>query len=391
MAEGGEKCLNGFRVDFDVELQSPRARSDADRLIGVDRVAGQDDGVGYVERVAVPLQDVEVRGEPGEELIGLPAWGDRHGPPPDFRSGLARANRSIRRQREELGTQTDTERRSPTVHRLPQQADFGQAGGKPFVGGGGHRAPHDDEAFVLSEVGWQRVAGEDATSVHRHPGVLQRLIDGVAALGRDVLDEKAARHRRHTRSRANDAGTWSSTWCVNVPETLLIGALTMFERLLLAIDDSPASEVAAAFAAALALHGEGQVRVFHVNEHQVAGGGLTLLSAQEADALMRRMVSELCEQGVRASGVSVAAPYRQVSMRIVGASDEWNADAIVVGSNRSRRFGVSRLFSARIRERTTRLTALPVLTAPPPLRHLTIGTSTLESVQAELDRLLATN
>ena len=45
---------------------------------------------------------------------------------------------------------------------------------------------------------------------------------------------------------------------------------------------------------------------------------------------------------------------------------ERSADAIVLGSTRSRRLG--RLFSPQVRERTTRLTALPVLTAPSPLQ-----------------------
>jgi hypothetical protein len=45
---------------------------------------------------------------------------------------------------------------------------------------------------------------------------------------------------------------------------------------------------------------------------------------------------------------------------------ERSADAIVLGSTRNRRLG--RLFSPQVRERTTRLTALPVLTAPSPLK-----------------------
>ena len=45
---------------------------------------------------------------------------------------------------------------------------------------------------------------------------------------------------------------------------------------------------------------------------------------------------------------------------------EKSADAIVLGSTRNRRLG--RLFSGQVRERTTRLTALPVLTAPAPLK-----------------------
>ena len=50
----------------------------------------------------------------------------------------------------------------------------------------------------------------------------------------------------------------------------------------------------------------------------------------------------------------------------MAAALERSADAVVLGSTRNRRLG--RLFSAQVRERTTRLTSLPVLTAPSPLR-----------------------
>jgi K+-sensing histidine kinase KdpD len=53
------------------------------------------------------------------------------------------------------------------------------------------------------------------------------------------------------------------------------------------------------------------------------------------------------------------------------AARERDADAIVLGSQRRRRFG--RLFSTQVREQTTRITELPVLTAPSPLEGVTRG------------------
>jgi hypothetical protein len=50
----------------------------------------------------------------------------------------------------------------------------------------------------------------------------------------------------------------------------------------------------------------------------------------------------------------------------VAVAAEREAGAIVLGSTRRRRLG--RMFSAQVRERTTRLTSLPVLVAPAPLR-----------------------
>jgi hypothetical protein len=68
---------------------------------------------------------------------------------------------------------------------------------------------------------------------------------------------------------------------------------------------------------------------------------------------------------VDASGSVSIASYRRVPQQIVAAAAEHRADAIVLGSHRRRR--LARLFSFQVRERTTRLAALPVRSAPSPL------------------------
>ena len=75
---------------------------------------------------------------------------------------------------------------------------------------------------------------------------------------------------------------------------------------------------------------------------------------------------ELADSGVRASGSVRTSTYRGLPGLIVAEARRRSADAIVLGSNRHRR--LSRLFSSRVRERTTRLTSLPVVTAPAPLK-----------------------
>jgi Universal stress protein family len=74
--------------------------------------------------------------------------------------------------------------------------------------------------------------------------------------------------------------------------------------------------------------------------------------------------------------------------RIVAAAYERSADAIVLGSNRNRR--LARLFSTRVRERTTRLSSLPVLTAPSPLQVTTVdgAANGVIGVDQALDSLL---
>jgi nucleotide-binding universal stress UspA family protein len=140
----------------------------------------------------------------------------------------------------------------------------------------------------------------------------------------------------------------------------------MFRHLLLAIDDSPSSEVAVDFATALAKRCSASVHVLFVNEYLVSGRGIGLLSNAETSALVTGAVEQLQGAGVHATGSACAASYSQVALRIAEAASEREADAIILGSRRRTRLG--RLFSSQVRERTLRLTDLPLLTAPSPLQ-----------------------
>ncbi|HUC03818.1 MAG TPA: universal stress protein [Acidimicrobiales bacterium] len=162
----------------------------------------------------------------------------------------------------------------------------------------------------------------------------------------------------------------------------------MFDRLLLAIDDSLGSEMATAFASAFAQRSGASVHVLHVNEYLVAGRGVTLHSNEEVRALLRSALTQLESADVVASGSSCVASYRAVASCIVEEARVRRADAIVLGSHRHR--GFDRLFSSRVRERTTRLTSLPVLTAPAPLNisarsHVGVD----ELMRAEIERALS--
>jgi nucleotide-binding universal stress UspA family protein len=162
----------------------------------------------------------------------------------------------------------------------------------------------------------------------------------------------------------------------------------MFQRILLAIDDTPSSEMATVFAGALAGRSGATVHVFHVNEYLVTGGGVTLHTRTESTDLITAAVEQLRAAGVWASGSACVASYRQVPHRIVDAATAQQADAIVLGSHRRRR--LARLFSFQVRERTTRLSTLPVLTAPSPLdvpRRPDLSLDDL--IRSEPDRSLA--
>jgi nucleotide-binding universal stress UspA family protein len=140
----------------------------------------------------------------------------------------------------------------------------------------------------------------------------------------------------------------------------------MFDRIVLALDDSPAGEVATVFATALAVRAGATAHVVHVNERLVGGRGVTLRTRDEATELVSSALRYMADHDVQADGSVRVASYRGVAAAIVDTARDREGGAIVLGSHRNRRLG--RLFSAQVRERTTRQTTLPVLVAPSPLK-----------------------
>ena len=145
----------------------------------------------------------------------------------------------------------------------------------------------------------------------------------------------------------------------------------MFRRILLAIDGSAGSDVALSHATALARESSATVQVLHVNELVVGGRGVAQRTTDDAVALVADAVRELRAAGVTAGGTVTVAHYRRVPQRIAEVAHERSAEVIVLGSQRGGR--LSRLFAHQVRERTMRLTALPVLTAPAPLAVVGTG------------------
>jgi nucleotide-binding universal stress UspA family protein len=140
----------------------------------------------------------------------------------------------------------------------------------------------------------------------------------------------------------------------------------MFERLLVAIDDSASCPVTLSFASALSQRHGASVHVLHVNQFQVGGRGITELTETEASRLVEGAVRELNDEGVETSGSLARATCFNVAGVIVDVARAHDCDAIVLGSARRQRFW--RVFGQGIRERTTALAAVPILTAPAPLR-----------------------
>jgi nucleotide-binding universal stress UspA family protein len=140
----------------------------------------------------------------------------------------------------------------------------------------------------------------------------------------------------------------------------------MFECFLLAIDETSAGEVGISFATALAHRHQASVHVFHANEFVLGGRGVTVETHDEADRLVAKAVEQLRAAGVEATGEVALANVFTLAPRIAEAASRSGADAILFGSQRHRT--LTRLFGRGVRERVTRMTPLPVLTAPAPLK-----------------------
>jgi nucleotide-binding universal stress UspA family protein len=142
----------------------------------------------------------------------------------------------------------------------------------------------------------------------------------------------------------------------------------MFTRILLAIDETDASEAAISFVAAMARQSGASVRVVHVNEYLVGGRGYTTRTQSEAIEHLEGAVNVLRAAGIKTEGALYLTNCFGIDLRIVNSAHDWSADVIVLGSRRHRRLGLfGRLGAKRIRDRVTALTSLPVLTAPSPL------------------------
>jgi nucleotide-binding universal stress UspA family protein len=152
----------------------------------------------------------------------------------------------------------------------------------------------------------------------------------------------------------------------------------MFRRILVGVDDDEQAAVTLSFVTALARQHDAEVLVLHVNELVVGGRGMPLRSDDEATAIVVDAMRHLRDQGIVADGSVRRARYQKVPHRIASMAGECSADVIVLGSSRKRRFG--RLGSKQVRERTTRLTTLPIVVAPAPLRLPTRGHTGVDAV-----------
>jgi nucleotide-binding universal stress UspA family protein len=114
----------------------------------------------------------------------------------------------------------------------------------------------------------------------------------------------------------------------------------MFERILLSIDGSEASNRAAEVARGLASTLHSEVVILHVRERMAArGGGFDLETPEEAAELLDRTVASFKDGGVSARGELAVGFSGHTAKAISEAAHEAGADLIVVGSRGLTDFG----------------------------------------------------
>jgi nucleotide-binding universal stress UspA family protein len=139
----------------------------------------------------------------------------------------------------------------------------------------------------------------------------------------------------------------------------------MFQRIVVALDSGDAGAVATSYAVSLARSGRADVRLVHVHAHVLGRRGTRAESLSEAVDVVAAALSEMQSADIRANGVTYRTSVFDVASTIAEVAEAWHADVIVTGSRRRR---IALPFRRGVRERLTRCTSLPVLTAPAPLR-----------------------
>jgi nucleotide-binding universal stress UspA family protein len=107
----------------------------------------------------------------------------------------------------------------------------------------------------------------------------------------------------------------------------------MFSTVALAVDGSDHAHKGVPVAAELAKLAKGKVVVLHVREHDRARGqAWELETEEEANAVVKRAVTEVEKAGATAEGFVIRTMYGKAAQAIVDSALEHKADVIVMGS-----------------------------------------------------------
>ena len=135
----------------------------------------------------------------------------------------------------------------------------------------------------------------------------------------------------------------------------------MFEKILVAVDGSPASKKAVALTATLPQAMGSEVLVFHVREVEVGRLSGALELPADAHDLVNEHVNALVAQGILAKGEIKGPPFGRAAGEIVEEATDSRADLIVMGSRGLSDWAATMVGS--VTHKVIALTTIPVLIA----------------------------
>jgi nucleotide-binding universal stress UspA family protein len=137
----------------------------------------------------------------------------------------------------------------------------------------------------------------------------------------------------------------------------------MFQRILVAVDPSPARHSAVRLAGEMAQVTGAEVRVLHVSASAVNLAAVVPLEDEaQAQAVLDESVAALRDRGIKADGTLVSALTTQIPATISETAGEFGADLIVLSPHHRGTFEA--LFNPRVSDAVAHASRTAVLLAP---------------------------
>jgi nucleotide-binding universal stress UspA family protein len=139
--------------------------------------------------------------------------------------------------------------------------------------------------------------------------------------------------------------------------------VSVFQRILVAVDPSPARRSAVRLAGDLAKLANAEVRVVHVIASAASVAAIVPLEEDaEAQAVLDEALTALRENGVKAEGTLLRGLTTQVAAAISETAEEFDADLIVLSPHH--RSAAQALFDPRVSDAVAHRTHTAILLAP---------------------------
>ncbi|MFF5408609.1 universal stress protein [Streptomyces misionensis] len=137
----------------------------------------------------------------------------------------------------------------------------------------------------------------------------------------------------------------------------------MFERILVAVDPTPARQTVLRMAGELARLTDAEVHVLHIVTTTVAGDAVLTVESDEAGRdVLNEALSQLLGMGVKADGQILHTLTIQVADAVSRAATDFRADLLVISPHH--RSSLAALFNPRVSDAVAHRSRIAVLLAP---------------------------